>query len=150
MCIMHMCIVCIICIICISTICNNIQGIILLTFENSLWTDRPTDRQTDRQTDRRTLSNIELLSQLKIPNSFLRTPQRTQPVFNTNSVCLHLTCFCQECTHFAWPVHTYAEACRSNTSQMYIYTVIMISSCVNLYCILLLLGHALCLVQFAV
>ena len=32
---------------------------------------------------------------------------------------LHLTCFCQEYTHFAWPVHTHAKACRSKTLQMY-------------------------------
>ena len=39
---------------------------VILKEYNKLWNSLVTDRQTDRPTDRRTLSDIELLSQLKI------------------------------------------------------------------------------------
>jgi hypothetical protein len=37
----------------------------------------------------------------------LRTPQRPQPVFDPNMICVHFTYSGPECTHFAWPIHTY-------------------------------------------
>ena len=63
----------------------------------------------------------------------LRTPQRPQPVFHPNSVCVDFAFGCRECTHFAWAIHTYIEACGSNTLlgslvQLYSCTVIMLSS----------------------
>ena len=45
----------------------------------------------------------------------LRRPQRPQPVFDPNRVCVHFTFCCHQCTHFDWPIHTYVEACGSNT-----------------------------------
>ena len=80
----------------------------------------------------------------------MRTPQRPQPVFDPNRVCLDFTFCCHKCTHFAWPIYTYVEACGSNTLlgpavQSKCYPV-----CVHLYGILLLLVHTLGLAQVAV
>ena len=45
----------------------------------------------------------------------LRTPQRPQPVFDHNRVFVHFILCSHECTHFAWPIHTFVEACGSQT-----------------------------------
>ena len=69
-----------------------------------------------------TIDNLKTLfeSNLYTPNSeksqfFFRTPQRPHPIFDPNRVCVHFTFCCNECTHYAWPIHTYVEACGSNT-----------------------------------
>ena len=49
------------------------------------------------------IQNIEQWTEkFQIP---LRTPQRPQPVFDPNRVCVHFTFCYHECTHFAWPIH---------------------------------------------
>jgi hypothetical protein len=53
-----------------------------------------------------------LVTNTKFP---LRTPQRPQPSFDPNRVCIQFTFWWHKCTHFALPIHTYVEACVSNT-----------------------------------
>ena len=69
------------------------------------------------------------INDMKNPKLHLRTPQRPHPVFNPNRVSVHFTFCCHECTHFAWLIHTYVEACESNTLlwsvvQLYSHNVI--------------------------
>ena len=64
----------------------------------------------------------------------LRTPQRPQPVFDPNRVCVHFTFCCHECTHFAWisllyhltlPAQTRgAHTVLGTVVLLYIYTVV--------------------------
>ena len=63
----------------------------------------------------------------KITN--LRTPQMTQPYFDPNGVSVHFTLCCHKCTHFAWPLYTYAEPFGSKTVlglvvQLYSHNII--------------------------
>jgi hypothetical protein len=93
-------------------------------------------------------------NEIKNPK-FWRTPQRPQPVFNSNRVSVHLTFFCHECTHFAWLIHTYVVACGSNTLlwsvvRLYSHYVIQSVYTWHLYGILLLLVHTLYLALFSV
>jgi hypothetical protein len=70
----------------------------------------------------------------------LRTPQRPQPVFNPNRVCVHFTFCCHKAKQFACPIHTYVEACGSNTLlgsvvQLYSHNVIQsVYSCMAFFC----------------
>ena len=64
----------------------------------------------------------------------MRTPQRPQPVFDPNRVCVHFTFCCHECTHFAWisllyhltlPAQTRgAHTVLGTVVLLYIYTVV--------------------------
>ena len=79
--------------------------------------------------------NGSLTIKLQIP---LRTPQRPQPVFDPNG-SVYTFC-CHKCTHFAWPIYTYLETCRSNTLlgpvvRRYCCTVIQsLYACTTLCC----------------
>ena len=64
----------------------------------------------------------------------MRTPQRPQPVFDPNRVCVHFAFCCHECTHFAWisllyhltlPAQTRgAHTVLGTVVLLYIYTVV--------------------------